>query len=160
MYGQTSFWSNLFTTPFNWIFGKIQFLENCRRDFHFCQCETDNATFASAFFCRREIIWVRKTVYLPQNELIIYCLRPGNFSLLHKSKIVTSIKILQKWWKQIFVFANMVTIATMNKISHLSAFLLLLPFYFILFQNNRFNLSLLPFCKSWLKQEWNISTIL
>ena len=46
--------SNLFTTPFNWIFGKIQFFENWRR-------EIDYLTFASAFFCRRDITWVRKT---------------------------------------------------------------------------------------------------
>ena len=55
---------NLFTTPFNWIFGKIQFFENCQREFHFCWREIDNTTFASAFFCQREIIWVRKTDYM------------------------------------------------------------------------------------------------
>ena len=45
----------------NWIFGKIQFFEHCRREFHFCRREIDYTTFASVFFCRREIIWVRKT---------------------------------------------------------------------------------------------------
>ena len=56
---------NLFTTPFNWIFGKIQFFENCRHEFHFCRREIDNATFTSAFFCRREIIGVKKTGFKP-----------------------------------------------------------------------------------------------
>ena len=52
---------NLFTKPSNWIFGKIQFFEKCRREFHFCRREIDYTTFASAFFCRREMILVRKT---------------------------------------------------------------------------------------------------
>ena len=52
---------NLFTTPFNWTFAKIQFFENCRREFHFYKREIHYSTFASAFFCRREIIWVKKT---------------------------------------------------------------------------------------------------
>ena len=43
------------------MFGKMQFFENCRREFHFCRREIDNTTFASGFVCRREIIWVRKT---------------------------------------------------------------------------------------------------
>ena len=30
---------NLFTAPFNWIFKKIQFFENCRREFHLCRRE-------------------------------------------------------------------------------------------------------------------------
>ena len=51
---------NLFTTPFYWIFGKLQFLKNCWHEFHFCQCEIDYTTFTSAFFCQRNIIWVRK----------------------------------------------------------------------------------------------------
>ena len=46
---------NLFTTPFNWIFGKIQFFEKCRREFHFCRREIDYTTFALPFFCRSDI---------------------------------------------------------------------------------------------------------
>ena len=38
--------------------------ENRRREFHFCRHEIDYTTFASAFFCRREMIWVRKTEYV------------------------------------------------------------------------------------------------
>ena len=52
---------NLFTKALNWIFGKIQFFENCWHKFHFCQHEIDYTTFTSAFFCWREIILVRKT---------------------------------------------------------------------------------------------------
>ena len=52
---------NLFTKPLNWIFGKIQFFENCWHKFHFCQHEINYTTFTSAFFCWREIILVRKT---------------------------------------------------------------------------------------------------
>ena len=55
---------NMFTTPFIWIFGKIQFFWNCWHEFHFCQCEIDCATFASAYFCWHKITWVRKTATL------------------------------------------------------------------------------------------------
>ena len=51
----------MFTTSFNWIFGKIQFCEYCRCKFHFCRREIDCTAFESAFFCRHEITWVRKT---------------------------------------------------------------------------------------------------
>ena len=61
---------NLFTRPFSWIFRKIQFFENCRHEFHFCRREIDYTTFVSAFFCRHEIIWVRKTAS---------CSTQGNF---------------------------------------------------------------------------------
>ena len=52
---------NLFTTPFNWIFRKIQFVENCQCKFHFCRHEIDYKAFALAYFCRQETIWVRMT---------------------------------------------------------------------------------------------------
>ena len=52
---------NLFATPFNWKFGKIQFFEYCQREFNFCRHKIHYTTFASAFFCQCEIIWVRKT---------------------------------------------------------------------------------------------------
>ena len=55
----------LFTTYFNWIFGKIFFFENCQREFHFCWHEIDYTTFASAFFVdvksfelERLILWL------------------------------------------------------------------------------------------------------
>ena len=32
------------------MFGKIQFFENHRCEFHFCRCKIDYTTFASAFF--------------------------------------------------------------------------------------------------------------
>ena len=50
MVRQVFYGCNLFTTPFNRIFGKIHFFENCQHKFYFCQCEIDNTTFASAFF--------------------------------------------------------------------------------------------------------------
>ena len=46
---------------------KIPFFENRRRKFHFCRREIDYTTSASAFFCRREMIWVRKTAINDQN---------------------------------------------------------------------------------------------
>ena len=62
LYGQTSFWmEGICLQHFSIEYLEKQFFENCRREFHFCRREIDNATFASAFFCRREIIWVRKT---------------------------------------------------------------------------------------------------
>ena len=75
---------NLFTTPFNWIFGKIRFLKNCRHEFHFCQRKINYATFASAFFCWYEIIWVRKTVL---KELICFKF------LIYKIQIYLSLKV-------------------------------------------------------------------
>ena len=50
MVRQVFYGCNLFTTPFNRIFGKMHFFENCQHKFYFCQCEIDNTTFASAFF--------------------------------------------------------------------------------------------------------------
>ena len=43
------------------MFGKIQFFENHWHEFHFCRRKIDDTTFASAFVCRREMIWARKT---------------------------------------------------------------------------------------------------
>ena len=63
--------SNLFKTTFNWIFGKIYLLKNCQCEFHLCWCEIDYATFWSAFFCRHEIVWVRKSAQLPALILIL-----------------------------------------------------------------------------------------
>ena len=85
LYGQRSFWMEvLFTTPFNWIFGKIKFFENCRHEFHFCWREIHYTTFALAFFCWHEIIWVRKTVS-PWSLTFFYCL---NNNFLTKKFIV------------------------------------------------------------------------
>ena len=60
LYGHTSFGMEVikFTTSFNWIFEKKKF---CQCEFHFCRHEIDYTFFVSAFFCRHEIIWVRKT---------------------------------------------------------------------------------------------------
>ena len=64
---------NVFTTPFIWIFGKIQFFENCRRKFYFCRREIDCITFRSAFFCRHKIYWVLKRLsYLRRVSNIVY----------------------------------------------------------------------------------------
>ena len=56
---------NLFTTSFRWIIGKIQFFENCRHEFHLFRRDYTTTIIPllhQHFFCRREIIWVRKTV--------------------------------------------------------------------------------------------------
>ena len=53
-------WPNVFTTPFNWLFGKIQFFENYWCEFHFCRREIDCTAFASALFCWYEVTWVWK----------------------------------------------------------------------------------------------------
>ena len=54
---------NLFTKPLNWIFEKIQFLENCRREFHFCQREIDYATFASALFSQKDCMKISNPIF-------------------------------------------------------------------------------------------------
>ena len=66
------FWNrgNLFTTPFNWMFGKIQFFENHWCEFHFCRYEIDYTTFATAF-CWYEMVWVRKTGWFSRRWLKI-----------------------------------------------------------------------------------------
>ena len=63
LYGQTSFWMEVICLQHLLIeyLEKYNFLKNCRREFHFCRRKIDNTTFASALFCRREIIWVRMT---------------------------------------------------------------------------------------------------
>ena len=44
------------------MFGKIQFFENRRREFHFCRLEIDYTTFAS-------VVWVRKTGLLVSSKV-------------------------------------------------------------------------------------------
>ena len=43
-----------------------QFFENFQHEFHFCQREINYKAFVLAFFWRREIIRVRKTVFTMQ----------------------------------------------------------------------------------------------
>ena len=63
MFGQTRFWTEVICLQHLLIehLQKSNFFENCRREFHFYKREIYYSTFASAFFCRREIIWVKKT---------------------------------------------------------------------------------------------------
>ena len=49
---------NLFTTPFNRIFGKIQVFENYQHKFHFCWHEIDNTTSMSNILSWKDWIYI------------------------------------------------------------------------------------------------------
>ena len=100
-------WKYSIYNIFKWTFGKIHFFENCRREFHFCRREIDYLTFASTFFCQREIIRFRKTEFTSQiiftkEFLPYYCI---TFSASHLFSVkfeknsfqfVTNIQFLTK----------------------------------------------------------------